>query len=83
MKVIHRESANGCDGCEIRIGEPSWPSTAGEYSIKFASPDKRGHMARGGEVPMGALPQMVAMATHLGYLRLEDGVLRVDTGGPR
>ena len=53
---------------EIRIGQSSWDDN--EASIKYTWFDKRGHAARGGEVPIAALPQMFELAIREGYLTI-------------
>jgi hypothetical protein len=53
---------------ELRIGRSSWNDD--ELSIKYTWFDKRGRAARGGEVPLAALPQMFEFAIREGYLAI-------------
>lgn len=71
MKVEHREPAKGDANWELRLGISSWdPENPESKSIKFAWKDRNGRTARGGEVPVEALPQMLEFAIREGYLRL-------------
>jgi hypothetical protein len=47
-------------GCEIIVGLSSWSKN--EQSVKFAWKNSLGHVSRGGEVPIEALPQMLEVA---------------------
>ncbi len=53
---------------ELRLGTSSWDDDT--YSVKFTWWDKRHHAARGGEIPMDALPQMLEFAIREGDLEL-------------
>lgn len=52
------------------LGKSSWHGGA-DKSLKYAWPDKNGKRARGGEVPIVALPQAVIFAAKRGYLSRE------------
>jgi len=60
MKVLHETQSTNDSNCTIRIGKASWDEN--EMSIKYAWKDKNGKVARGGEVPVSALKEMVAFA---------------------
>lgn len=65
------EPVRGNPQCEIRGGVASWDKGDGtEKSIKFTWFSKDGRAARGGEVPVGALPQMLEFAIRHGLLKL-------------
>jgi hypothetical protein len=66
LQVEHREPVEGNSECELQLGLSSWSSD--DRSIKFAWRDKNGRVARGGEVPVDALGQMVVFALREGYL---------------
>jgi hypothetical protein len=52
----------------------SWdPDNPESKSIKFAWQDKNGRTARGGEVPVEVVPQMLEFAIREGYLTLTAG----------
>ena len=51
---------------ELRLGWASWDEDRTHISVKYTWFDKRGHGCRGGEVPIRALPQMLAMAIQSG-----------------
>lgn len=71
MRVEHAEPARLGDACEVMLGASSWdPDNPGSKSAKFAWRDKNGRVARGGEVPIEALPQMLDFAIRKGYLTL-------------
>ena len=72
MKIKRREPAEGCKDVEICLGIASWDDGDGtEKSAKYAWKDKNGHVARGGEVPVEALRQMLDFAIRCGYARPE------------
>jgi len=73
MIYQHIEKVHGSETDEIIIGDASWDDS--DASVKYAWPDSRGHRARGGEVPIGAVPQMVEALVREGYLPAQD-VLR-------
>ncbi len=65
----YRDSATGEDtDLELRIGASSRHPDS--QSVKFTWWDKRGHAARGGEVSIEALPQMLEFAIESGGLKL-------------
>ena len=73
MVVRHKEKYLIDPEAEIRDGYASWDKGKAKHiSIKFAWFDKRGHACRGGEIPVEALPQMVAVAIKHGYLSRSD-----------
>jgi hypothetical protein len=57
---------------ELRLGWASWDEDRTEISVKYTWFDKLGRACRGGEVPIKALPQMLAMAIQSGHLQTED-----------
>lgn len=60
--------------CELLLGVSSWdPDNPESKSIKFAWQDKNGRTARGGEVPVEVVPQMLEFAIREGYLTLTAG----------
>jgi hypothetical protein len=52
------------------LGKSSWHGGA-DRSLKYAWPDKNGKRARGGEIPMSAVPQAVIFASRKGFLTRE------------
>ena len=52
------------------LGKSSWHGGA-DRSLKYAWPDKNGKRARGGEIPMPAVPQAVMFASRKGFLTRE------------
>lgn len=73
MVVLHKERCSSNSDAEIRDGYASWDGGKKTHvSIKFTWFDKRGRACRGGEVPVEALPQMVAVAIKQGYLKTSD-----------
>lgn len=75
MKVLIRSNGSECSepvrggpDCQVKIGRSSWDDN--ELSIKYAGQDSRGHVARYGEIPIWALPQMVELAIREGHLNL-------------
>jgi hypothetical protein len=68
MTPAHSEPCRKHPTCEIRVGPASWDQT--KTSVKFMWFDKNKKAARGGEVPIDALPQMMEMAIRTGYLKL-------------
>ncbi len=60
---------------ELRLGVASWDDgSRTAMSVKFAWFDKTGKAARGGEIPVEALPQLLTFAIRKGYLDLEAAV---------
>lgn len=66
MEYRHIEQVRGSDTDEIIIGDSSWDSS--DRSVKYAWPDSRGHRARGGEMPVWAVPQMIEALVRERYL---------------
>ena len=74
MKAAFREPARHCSDDEIRLGVASWDDGSGTaMSVKYTWFDKNGKAARGGEMPVEALPQALEFAIRQGYLRLSNG----------
>lgn len=74
MKVEQndKEKAIIDDSCEIRLGIASWDKGGNlSKSVKYTWFDKNGKAARGGEVPVNALPQMIDFAIRKGYISLD------------
>lgn len=73
MKPAFSEPARYDSNCEIRLGIASWDDGSGTTnSVKFTWFDKNGKAARGGEMPIEALPQALDFAIRKGYLRLSN-----------
>lgn len=70
MEYEHIEPVRGSDTDEIIIGGSSWDGVA--HSVKYAWPDSRGRRARGGEMPVSVVPQMVEALVREGYLPASD-----------
>ena len=71
MRPAFSEPARDDPNCEIRLGIASWDDGSGTArSVKYAWFDKNGKVARGGELPVEALPQALEFAIRNGYLRL-------------
>jgi len=71
MRPAFSEPARDDPNCEIRLGIASWDDGSGTArSVKYAWFDKNGKAARGGELPVEALPQALEFAIRNGYLRL-------------
>ena len=71
MEVEYSETAENDQNCEIRLGIASWDDGSRSFkSIKYTWFDKNGKAARGGEVPVVALPQMLDFAIREGYVSL-------------
>jgi hypothetical protein len=69
MKWIHREPVKGAKNEELRLGVASWDDgSCTAKSIKYTWFDKTGRAARGGELPVEALPQMIAFAKRHKFL---------------
>jgi len=68
MRPSHSEKARDDGNCEIRIGASSWDET--KTSVKYTWFTTNGAAARGGEVPIEALPQMLEVAIKHGGLKL-------------
>jgi len=70
MDYEHIERVRGSDTDEIIIGAASWDHNA--HSVKYAWPDSRGRRARGGEMPITVVPQMLEAPVREGYLPASD-----------
>lgn len=71
MIVAHSEPVKDHPDCELRLGTASWDDGSGRArSVKFTWFDKNGKAARGGEMPVEALPQALAFAIKKGFLDL-------------
>jgi hypothetical protein len=68
MDPRHTEICKTDSNCEIRTGKSSWDPN--EDSIKYTWFTSAGKPARGGEVPIKALPQMLQMAIQLGLIQI-------------
>ncbi|MCR5622691.1 MAG: hypothetical protein K6G18_12685 [Treponema sp.] len=66
MKTEYTETARNDPACEIRLGTSSWDDS--KKSVKYAWTNSDGKIARGGEVPVEALPQMLDFAIRKEYL---------------
>jgi hypothetical protein len=59
----------GSEGDMLMLGTASWSKPGAEdRSLKYGWPDKNGKIARGGELPVWAIPQAVELAASSGYL---------------
>ena len=71
MDEEHRETAKIDSDCKILLGVASWANGDDTIkSVKFAWLDKNRRIARGGEFPVEALPQMLDFAIRKGYVSL-------------
>ena len=72
MRAAFTEPAEIDEDCEIRLGVASWDDGSGTArSVKYTwFNEKDGKAARGGEIPVDALPQALDFAIRKGYLRL-------------
>jgi len=69
MRWFQKERVKGSKTDELRLGIASWDNGDGKAkSIKYTWFDKLNRAARGGEIPVEALPQMLAFAKREGYL---------------
>ncbi len=72
MRVSHSEPARVDSSCELRVGIASWDNGSNtQKSFKYTWFDKTGRAARGGEIPIEALPQALEFAIRTGYLTLK------------
>jgi hypothetical protein len=63
----------GGDGDVLLLGTASWSRPGAEdRSLKYGWHDKNGRIARGGELPVWAIPQAVLFAAGEGYLSRND-----------
>lgn len=69
MKPEVEEPVHGTEHDVLLLGRSSWKPE--DRSLKYAWPDKNGRRARGGEVPVSAIPQAVLLAARTGYLTRE------------
>ncbi len=70
MRVAYVEPADLDPNCEIRLGASSWDDDVVSVKYAWRVEGGKGKVARGGEVPVEALPQMLDFAIRKGYLRL-------------
>ena len=81
MEPQHREPAENDPNCELRLGVASWDDgTKSAMSVKYAWLNKAGHVARGGEFPVEALPQALDFAIRMGYASLKKQPFGVPAG---
>lgn len=69
MRVQLEEPVQGVPQDAIVLGTSTWSDQ--DRSLKYAWPDKNGKRARGGEIPISAVPQAVLFAARAGYLTRE------------
>jgi hypothetical protein len=70
MKVEVQEPVQGgSPGDELLLGTSSWSDE--DTSLKYGWLGKNGRRARGGELPIWAVPQAVLFAASSGYLTRE------------
>jgi hypothetical protein len=62
MDPVHEEAVETWPTDTLVLGNSSWHGGA-DRSLKYAWPDKNGKRARGGEIPMSAVPQAVMFAS--------------------
>jgi hypothetical protein len=60
------EGSPGEKGDRLLLGRSSWSSD--DRSLKYGWPDKNGKIARGGELPIWAIPQAIELAAESGFL---------------
>jgi hypothetical protein len=71
MRAAFSEPARNDPNCEIRLGSASWDENC--KSVKYTWFNQKDQKAaRGGEVPVEALPQMLEFAIRKGYVRLRN-----------
>ena len=72
MQVAHSEPYRDNPECEIRLGVATWDDGSNTAkSVKFTWFNSKGRAARGGEIPVEALPQALAFAIQKGYISLQ------------
>ena len=76
MQVSYSEPARIDSQCEIRLGVASWDDGSHTArSVKFTwfieDKNRRKKAARGGEIPVEALPQALEFAIRKGFIRLQ------------
>jgi hypothetical protein len=66
---FHREPVRGTPDDELWIVSAAWNEKYGsnDTSVKYAWRDKNGHWARGGEIPLDNIDQLVEMVVREGY----------------
>lgn len=70
MRWMHKEPVKGYGRDELRLGIASWDDGTGtSKSIKYTWFDSLGRAARGGEMPVEALPQALEFAIRQGYIK--------------
>lgn len=75
MIVEYTEKAVNDPTCEIRTGVASWAEGYTDTkSIKYTWFDVNGKPARGGEIPVEALPQMFEIAIKQGLISISKEV---------
>ena len=67
MDGIYEEAVAASPTDTLVLGKSSWHGGA-DRALKYAWPDKNGKRARGGEIPMSAVPQAVMFASRKGFL---------------
>lgn len=82
MQVLHTESALTDPRCEIRIKEAAWNRKYGsdDIALKYAWPDSIGRVARGGELPVRAIPQSIEALVREGFVEASDVLEAVARG---
>ncbi|MBJ7403382.1 MAG: hypothetical protein JHD07_08830 [Bradyrhizobium sp.] len=70
MQTTYSEPAVINPQSEIRLGRSSWDGQ--RFSIKYTWFTSTGAAARGGEVPVESLPQMIKVAIEQGRLEAAD-----------
>jgi hypothetical protein len=74
MRWAEKEPVKGNKTDELRLGIASWDEGDGTAkSIKYTWFNKIGRAARGGEMPVEALPQALEFAIRKGYLPRKKG----------
>jgi len=71
MDPVHEEAVETWPTDTLMLGNSSWHGGA-DRSLKYAWPDKNGKRARGGEIPMSAVPQAVMFASRKGFLTRDE-----------
>jgi hypothetical protein len=70
MRVLHAEPAANDPDCELRLGYASWDDGSGTArSVKYTWFTSAGKAARGGEMPVEALPQALDFAIRMGFVK--------------
>lgn len=70
MQAAFTEPAKNDPDCELRLGTASWDKDGTAHSFKYTWFDKNGKAARGGEIPVEAIPQALEFAIRKGYLQI-------------